>query len=265
MANRLTDKIVLVTGAAGGLGRAYALQFAKEGARLIVTDVETSGLEETAALLKAQGALCSSHRVDLAVEKEIQDFGAEICRAQPRLDVLINNAGIAYGEITRGFEHLSQEKWLRYFAVNTVAPLILAQAVRAPLAKARGLIINQSSMASFVPATAYGLTKSALNAMTFGMAYAFGADGIRANAIAPGLMETPASNAHLTPGTARARAGYAASAAARHRRGHRGIGCVPRLRGRPLHQQRHHQLRCRQPDARLSRLTAALARRRLPQ
>jgi 3-oxoacyl-[acyl-carrier protein] reductase len=198
MVNRLTDKIVLVTGAAGGLGRAFALAFAKEGARLIVTDVEASGLEETAALLKAQDAFCSAHRVDLAVEKEIQEFGAEIGRAQPRLDVLINNAGIAYGEITRGFEQLSQEKWLRYFAVNTVAPLILAQALRAPLARARGLVINQSSMASYVPATAYGITKAALNAMTFGMASAFGADGIRVNAIAPGIMETPASNAHLT-------------------------------------------------------------------
>ena len=198
MANRLTDKIVLVTGAAGGLGRAYALAFAREGARLIVTDVETSGLEETAALLRTQDALCSRHRVDLAVEKEIQDFGAAIGREQPRLDVLINNAGIAYGEI-HGFEKLSQEKWLRFFAVNTVAPLILAQALRAPLAKAHGLIINQSSMASYVPANAYGLTKAALNAMTFGMAYAFGAEGIRVNAIAPGIMETPASNAHLTP------------------------------------------------------------------
>src|SRR5260370_7308939 len=103
MANRLTDKIVLVTGAAGGLGRAFALAFAKEGARLIVTDVETSGLEETAALLKAQGAFCSSHRVDLAVEKEIQDFGAQISRAQPRLDVLINNPAIPSAHTTPPF------------------------------------------------------------------------------------------------------------------------------------------------------------------
>jgi len=160
--------------------------------------MEMAGLEETAALLKAQGAFCSSHRVDLAIEKEIQDFGVQISAAQPRLDVLINNAGIAYGEITRGFEKLSQEKWLRFFAVNTLAPLLLAQALRAPLAQAHGLIINQSSMASYVPGTAYGVTKAALNAMTFGMANTFGADGIRVNGIAPGIMETPASFAHLT-------------------------------------------------------------------
>jgi len=198
MANRLTNKIVLVTGAAGGLGRAYALAFAKEGARLIVTDVEAAGLEETAGMLRALNSFCSAHRVDLAVEKEIQDFGAVIGQAHPQLDVLVNNAGIAYGEISQGFEKLSQAKWLRFLAVNTLAPLLLAQALRAPLTRARGLVINQSSMASYVPASAYGLTKAALNAMTFGMAHAFGADGIRVNGIAPGLMETPASNAHLT-------------------------------------------------------------------
>jgi 3-oxoacyl-[acyl-carrier protein] reductase len=113
----------------------------------------------------------------------------------------VNNAGIAYGEITTAFETLSQEKWLRYFCVNTVAPLILAQALRAALAAARGTILNLSSMASYVPATAYGVTKAALNAMTYGMANVFGGEGIRVNAIAPGLMETPASNQHLPPET----------------------------------------------------------------
>jgi 3-oxoacyl-[acyl-carrier protein] reductase len=198
MANRLTDKIVLVTGAAAGLGRAYALAFAQEGARLIIADIEVRGLEETATMLKSQGAFVSSHCFDIGIEKEIHDFGAQLCRTQQRLDVLINNAGIAYGEIARGFEKLSQEKWLRYLAVNTIAPLLLAQALRPLLAQAHGLIINQSSMAANVPATAYGVTKAALNAMTFGMAHSFAADGVRVNAIAPGIMETPASNAFLT-------------------------------------------------------------------
>src|SRR5262249_35101594 len=93
---------------------------------------------------------------------------------------------------------LSQEKWLHFFNVNTVAPLILAQALRPLLAaSARGVVLNVSSMASSVPGTAYGVTKAALNAMTYGMAGAFGSDGIRVNAIAPGIMETPASRAFL--------------------------------------------------------------------
>src|SRR5690606_18549659 len=100
-----------------------------------------------------------------------------------------------------GFVELSQEKWLRFLSINTVAPLLLGQALRPALAKARGAIVNISSMASYVPATAYGVTKAALNAMTYGMAQTFGADGIRVNAIAPGIMETPASKAQLPPET----------------------------------------------------------------
>jgi 3-oxoacyl-[acyl-carrier protein] reductase len=198
MTKRFADRLVLITGAAGGMGRAFALKFAEEGAGLILTDVDEPGLAATGSLLRAQGAECSTYRVNLGVESETLQFAEQIRSRHPRLDVLINNAGIAYGEIARAFENLSQEKWLHYLAVNTVAPLILAQALRPAIASARGVILNVSSMASYVPGTAYGVTKAALNAMTYGMAHAFGADGIRVNAIAPGLMETPASRQNLT-------------------------------------------------------------------
>ena len=201
MAKRFADRQVLITGAAGGMGRAFAQAFAREGAGLILTDLEQSGLEETASLARAVGAQCSTHRVNLAVEHEISEFADQVRSAHARLDVLVNNAGIAYGEVAKAFESLSQEKWLHYFNVNTVAPLLLAQALRPPIASARGVILNISSMASYVPATAYGVTKAALNAMTYGMAQVFGADGIRVNAIAPGIMETPASRANLTSET----------------------------------------------------------------
>jgi 3-oxoacyl-[acyl-carrier protein] reductase len=201
MEKRFTGRLVLITGAAGGMGRTFALRFAAEGAKLILTDLDEPLLEETAALVRERGAACSSHRVNLAVESEIAQFASEVRGRHSRLDVLVNNAGLAYGEITTSFADLSQEKWLRYLAVNTVAPLLLAQALRAPLATARGVILNMSSMASYMPATAYGVTKAALNSMTYGMANAFAADGIRVNAIAPGLMETPATMANLTPET----------------------------------------------------------------
>jgi 3-oxoacyl-[acyl-carrier protein] reductase len=201
MNSRFADRLVLITGAAGGMGRTFGQRFAAEGARLILTDVEQSGLDETAARIRAHGAECAAHRVNLGSESEILEFAQTVRSRHPRLDVLVNNAGMAYGEITTAFENLSQEKWLRYLSVNTVAPLILAQALRAPLAAARGVVLNMSSMASYVPATAYGVTKAALNAMTYGMANVFAVDGIRVNAIAPGLMETPASNANLPPET----------------------------------------------------------------
>ena len=199
MTSRFADRIVVITGAGGGLGRALALGFAREGAQLVLTDVDEPKLAETAKMARALGSICSTHRVDLASESETQAFGAQACKEHPRIDVLYNNAGIAYGEITRGFEMLSQEKWLRFFAINSIAPLILAQALRPSLAAAKGVILNQSSLAANMPATAYGITKSTLNAMTYGMAYTFSADGIRVNAIAPGIMETPANKTELTP------------------------------------------------------------------
>lgn len=201
MTQRFENKLVAITGAAGGMGQAFARHFAAEGAALILIDVDEKGLQQAAATLAEQGARCSVHRVDLGVESEIQQFAANMAARHERLDVLINNAALAYGEVAHAFESLSQEKWLRFLAINTVAPLLLAQSLRTLLAQAQGVILNVSSMASYVPATAYGVTKAALNAMTYGMASAFGGDGIRVNAIAPGIMETPAARASLPPGT----------------------------------------------------------------
>jgi len=201
MSQRFKDRVVLVTGGAAGLGRSFAEHFAAEGARLVLLDIDDKGLAETAALLRERGTTCSVHRVDLAVEAEIQAFATQFAQAEPRLDVLINNAGLAYGEIATGFTQLSQEKWLRYFAINSVAPLLLAQALRPLLAAAQGNVINITSMASYMPATAYGVTKATLASITYGMATHFAADNIRVNGIAPGIMETPASKGSLPPET----------------------------------------------------------------
>ena len=201
MSKRFENKVVVITGAAGGMGRAFAGRFAEEGASLVLTDVDAEGLARLAATLREQGITCVTSQVDISVESAIRQFASEVCAKHQEVAVLINNAGLAYGEVAHSFEGLSQERWLHFLSINTVAPLLLAQALRAPLASARGVVLNVSSMAGYVPGTAYGVTKAALNAMTFGMANAFGADGIRVHAIAPGVMDTPAARANLSAET----------------------------------------------------------------
>ena len=125
MEKRFTGRNVVITGASGGLGRGLALGFGREGAHLVLADNAAAGLQETAGLLAAEGITASTHAVNLASEAEIKVFGAEICALHERIDVLLNNAGIAYGEIHAPIETIPLEKWLLYYSVNTLAPLIL--------------------------------------------------------------------------------------------------------------------------------------------
>lgn len=201
MTNRFDGKTVVITGGGGGLGQTSAIRFAREGATLVLLDINAQGLQESAQLVEQAGAACSTYAFDIADETEVNRVGAEICAAHPRIDVLYNNAGIAYGEITGFIDTFDQATWLRYLSINTLSPLMMAKALRPSLAAAHGVILNQSSMAANAPSTAYGLTKAALNSMTYGMANVFSADNIRVNAIAPGLMETPANKAGLSAET----------------------------------------------------------------
>jgi 3-oxoacyl-[acyl-carrier protein] reductase len=193
MSGKFLGKTILITGGAAGLGQAYALAFASEGARIIVADLNEAGMAETKSMVEALEGTCECHHVDMGKEDSINALGAAVMANHPRLDVLINNAGLHLGEIARGFFGVGMVKWQHWFAVNTIGPLLLAEALRPALKAAKGLIINKSSMASYQPQTAYGITKASLNVFTHAMAAQFGADEIRCVAIAPGLMETLAA------------------------------------------------------------------------
>lgn len=199
MNKRFSGKTVVVTGGAAGLGRAHALAFAGEGAHLVLLDINEAGLAETRALIDDLGSTASIHRVDMSDEQQIIDFGKALLADHDSIDVLINNAGLHMGEIARGFSGMGLAKWQHFFTVNSFAPLLLAEAIQPALAKAKGIIINKSSMASYNPATAYGITKATLNIFTHAMATQFAADDIRCVGIAPGLMATEAAQQGVDP------------------------------------------------------------------
>jgi 3-oxoacyl-[acyl-carrier protein] reductase len=198
--HRYDGKTVVVTGAGRGLGRALALAFAAEGAALVCADIDGPRVADTVAHTVQAGGTAEAHCFDIADPAAVARFAAAIAAQHPAVCLLINSAGIAYGTIIdrASLPDLTQDQWLRFLTVNAVAPVTLATALRPLLKAGGGSVINISSMASTDPLTAYGVTKSALNAMTRMLAGVFAADQIRVNAIAPGLIEAEATRAGLS-------------------------------------------------------------------
>ena len=130
MNGRYAGRVAIITGAAGGLGEALALGYALEGARVELIDRDVEGLIETRRLVEQAGGVAIVHVLDLADEDAVAGLGAALRMNHPHIHVLINNAGIAYGDINGPVDSQGLAAWTRYLAVNTVAPMLLGQALR---------------------------------------------------------------------------------------------------------------------------------------
>lgn len=190
---RVAGKVALVTGAASGIGRASAEVLAREGAAVILTDVQASGEDVAESIRKAGGkARFVGH--DVTSESEWKSIVAGIEKVEGRLDVLVNNAGIAVAGL---IHELSLDEWRRQMAVN-VDGVFLGVKTSLPLMRKgkAGSIINISSIAGLRGAanlSAYCTSKGAVRLFTKSVAIECAAmqDGIRCNSIHPGLIETP--------------------------------------------------------------------------
>jgi len=186
---RFAGKRALVTGAAAGLGRATAVRFAAEGARVFGVDVDAAGLSETRALCPDDAF--SAHAADLRSTTACRAAVAAAVASGGGLDVLCNVAGI---NRLHHFLDMPEEEWNLILAVNLSAVAFLCQAALPHLIERRGCIVNVGSVASLKgqPYTAaYSASKGGLALLTRSLAVEFVDASVRINMVAPGGMETP--------------------------------------------------------------------------
>lgn len=190
----LKDRICLVTGAASGIGRAIALAWAREGAKVVVSDLASApGGEETAALVRAQGADAVFVEADVSRDEDCARLVARTLERHGRLDAACNNAGIG-GALAPTAEQ-GLDDWNRVIAVNlTGVFLCMKHQIPAMLAGGGGSIVNVASIlgsVGFANAPAYTAAKHGVVGLTRAAALEYSARGVRVNAVGPAFIRTP--------------------------------------------------------------------------
>lgn len=189
---RLADKTAFVTGAASGLGRAAAERFAEEGATIVAADVDTDGLEETAEIVTDAGSTVETHELDVRDADAFQ-AAIEATVDQHGLDVLLNNAGVSHAP--QFVEDIDADTYSRILDINVTGVWNGCQAAIPHLKdQGSGAIVNTASLAGVIGAAqlgAYSLSKGAVVNFTRTVAAELGPHGVRANAVCPGVTDTP--------------------------------------------------------------------------
>ncbi len=203
--DRLAGKVAIVTGGGGGIGGATARALAREGAAVLVVDINETAASGVVAAIEDSGGTAASFRADLSAEDQAIATVAEAEARFGRLDVVHNNAALTDSDFLSAdtaVTKLSVEVWERTMQVNLRSQMLMCKhAVPLMVGSGGGSIINMSSGASMKgdrTRTAYGVSKAGVNALTMYVATSHGKQGIRVNAILPGLVITDAVRAHLT-------------------------------------------------------------------
>jgi NAD(P)-dependent dehydrogenase (short-subunit alcohol dehydrogenase family) len=190
----LKGKVAIVTGAGGGIGRAYARGLAEAGASVVLADIAVVAANHAADELKADGFAALAVQTDVSDEASVEKLAAAALRVFGSIDILVNNAALMAEVVSEGgLSTVPLEVWHRTLAVNLTGPLLCSRAVIPHMKeKGYGKIINQSSGGAFLPSHHYGVTKLGLINMTLSFAAELAPFGIRVNAIAPGWVNTDA-------------------------------------------------------------------------
>lgn len=191
MRQLLEGKLALVTGGGGGLGAAIAQGLVREGARVVLADLDLARAEKVAGDLRAQGAQAWAEGLDVTDRQAVQAFAQRVTQERGALDILINNAGIS-GK-ARIDDPQAEEVWDRLIQVNLQGLFNVTHAFVPALKQTRGCIVSLSSIVAFVSgisSAGYIASKGAVRSFTQALARDLAPHGVRANAVAPGLMLT---------------------------------------------------------------------------
>ncbi len=192
---RLSGRVALITGAGSGQGRAVALRFASEGASVGVLDRDAASARQTAELIEGQGGVALSVAADVSNADEVQRAVERVVSRWGNLHILYNNAGVFWPERDGTVAEVAPETWRQVLGINLDGVYHCCKyAVPHLLRCAPSCIINVSSVAGFAGDQlyhAYAASKSALHSLTRSIALRYGPEGLRANLICPGFIETP--------------------------------------------------------------------------
>ncbi|MCK1394443.1 glucose 1-dehydrogenase [Bradyrhizobium sp. 1] len=192
----LDGRTALVTGAGRGNGRAIAVGLASAGAAVIVTDVDEGSASESTALIKDLGGRSWSFQLDVASPSACELLATRVAKEVGNIDILVNNAGVLLAG--RMDEPGARDRWERTRSINIDGPYNLVAAFLEALKASKGCIVNVGSIQSFVggsAAVSYVTSKGAILQLTKALAVELAIYGIRVNAIAPGLINTPMTDA----------------------------------------------------------------------
>ena len=195
---RLEGQVVIVTGGGGGIGKATCLAFAREGADIVIPEVNLANAEAAAAEIQALGRKCEVIETDVSNGDSVRKMVRRTLDAFGRIDILVNNAGIfSYTRI----DACTEEEWDRMMAVNLKGPFLCSQAVMETMkAQRSGRIINLGSLAGqvggIVASAPYSASKAGVMCLTKSLARVLGEYGITVNSIAPGIAATEMAKNH---------------------------------------------------------------------
>ncbi|HEY4552240.1 MAG TPA: SDR family NAD(P)-dependent oxidoreductase [Bacillaceae bacterium] len=200
---RATGKVALITGGASGIGLSAATLLAKEGAKVVIGDFNTEGAEAAANLIKKEGGEAAGIFLDASSEESIKEAVDFTVAQFGTVNVLFNNVGLTNLQKDLDVVNIDLHEWDRLMNVNAKSVLLGSRYAIPHMIKAGGgSIINTASMAAFAGdalRSAYGASKAAVVNLTRYIAAQYGKDNIRCNAVAPGLILTPAAKQNMPP------------------------------------------------------------------